>query len=1227
MEALLPYLPTDRRHALASGIELPDRTHGSALFVDISGFTALAEALARDLGAQRGAEELTFFLNSVYDVIIADLHRYHGSVIGFSGDAITCWFDGDDGSWAAASALAMQESMQQFDTIPMTSGDTVTLAAKAGLSVGEARRFVVGGTTKIDVLAGSLLDEMAEAEHRASRGQVVLGPSAVRTLGERVRAAPAARSTEGFAIASQLTSNVEPDPWGKLTEGAFAEDQLRPWLLPEVFERLQAGQGDFLAELRPAIAVFMRFDGLDYDGDDAAGQKLDDLVRRVQGVLTQYDGTLVDITTGDKGSHLYIAFGAPTAHEDDLERAVSAALELRDIAASHSAITSVQFGISRGRMRTGAYGARTRRTYGVLGDATNLAARLMQAAEPGAILMSQVAAQPLERAFTWKQLPPITVKGKSEPIGLVELVDRSSVVRAAGRSDRRLLPMVGRESELAAARDKLASAAAGVGQIIGITAPAGMGKSRLLAEVVSFGTDGDPTVLHGECKSYGASIAYLPWEGIWRHFFDLDGALAAAEQIKALHDRISRLAPSLAPRLPLLGSVLNLSIPDSELTRSFDAKLRKTSLESMLVELVRLRSQQEPLVLAIEDTHWIDPLSNDLLLAIAQSVSRLPAAIVLAYRPVDDEQQSFPIKSLPNFTEIQLDVLADEQAAQWISLKINQLYGSEAKASDKFIARLIERAEGNPFYIEEVLNYLKDHGIPPSDEGRLAEVELPSSLHSLVLTRIDRLAERPRSVLRVASVVGRSFSAADIKGAYPGLDERQVTDADLAELERKGFAELEESTLAAFRFKHSVIQEVAYESLPHATRTELHGSYGRYLERNYPESLEQHVYRLAYHFDRSDLEPKKREYLNKAGQAAQSTYANGAAIDYYRKLLPLVSEGERAEIELKLGQVHELLGEWNEAKRVLLSALEVSQTHGLLDVIGRAQTALGEVHRKQGEYQEANEWLDRARATFDAQANESGLAQVLHYAGTLAAQQGDYQAAVGRYQESLGIRKKLDEQPGIASLLSNLGIISRFQGDLERSQELNEESLAIRRSVGDKWAIANSLNNQGTVYLDQEEFDLAGAKLEEAVGLLREIGDRWHYANALNNLANVARARGDYQRAWDLYEESLQRNRELGDSWALAYLLDDIGVLSVAEGRPARAVRLVAAAHALRDSAGAPLSPKEQDDLDQRLKAARDSLSSDEFEAAWEEGLVKTLDEALEYALSHAKHAQEVSVG
>ncbi len=1229
IETPVAYIPMDRRQALAHGKNLPVRAVGAALFADISGFTKLTEMLAMELGPRHGAEELTRHLNLVYDALIAELHRFGGSVIGFSGDAITCWFDQAPGFEAdpaelraAACALSMQQSMAQFKAVGAIPGKLLTLALKTAITVGPVRRFVVGDpqVQVIDTLAGSSLDRLAAAEHQAEKGEVILDELALQALGDKavIREWRKGEETgQASGLLERLEVQVREAPWPPLPAAALDEDTVRPWLLHPVYERLKSGQGEFLAELRPAVALFLRFSGIDYDHDSAADQKLNRFICQVQMALRLYDGTLIQLTIGDKGSYLYAAFGAPVAHEDDPLRAVSAAQELLRLSSSTSNdIVDVQIGVTHGRMRTGAYGSSAHRTYGVLGDAVNLAARLMQAAAPGQVLVSAPIAERTDETFNWEKLPDLLVKGKADPVAVYRLVGLQVHKSIRLQEPQYRLPMVGRAEELAKIAQKLDLVLQGRGQIVGISAEAGMGKSRLVAEVVRLGLGRGLVGYGGECQSYGTNASYLVWHNIWRGFFSIDPTQAQTDIIQDLAAQLAQIDPGLEQRLPLLSAALNLTIPDNELTQSFDAKLRKASLEALLIDCLRQRARETPMLIVLEDSHWLDPLSQDLLEVIASAVVDLPVLLLMAYRPADTQRTQAPqLSQLGNFTQIELTEFTAEEAERLIRLKLEQAFGSSTEIPADLMEKVTGRAQGNPFYIEELLNFIKDRGIGLHDSKALAALDFPASLYSLILSRIDQLSESFKTTLKVASVIGRLFPAAQIWGVYPQLGSFDRVKANLDYLCELDITPLDAEPEQTYLFKHVITREVAYESLPFATRAMLHGLIGNYIERTQAGALDRVVDLLAHHYGLSDQLNKKREYLLKAGRAAQAEYANAAAIDYYQRLLPLLTEDEQVGVMLKLGKVLEVVGRWGEAGELYEQTLAL--TEKLQDQNGRAwsQSARGELLRKQSRYGEASQWLLRAQKSFEDLGDPTGVGQVLHFRGTLAVQQGDNDSARNLYEQSLSIRRGLQDKENIGSLLSNLAILAEYRGDFVASRKLHEEGLAIRREIGDKWAIAVSLNNLGNVILYLGDLSEARLRIEEAVALQREVGDRWYFANSLNNLGNVARAARDLQSAAGLYHESLLIYRDLRDKWALAYLFEDIGQLAALEGKLRRALTLFAVGRALRDEIGAPLPPVEQEKLERVLQGVRSVLGDPDSAAEWDNGLSFSLDQAIEAAL------------
>jgi tetratricopeptide (TPR) repeat protein len=1163
------YIARDRRRALAAGLDLPDRVVGSALFADISGFTPLTEALATELGPQRGSEELTVNLGRVFSAVIAELDAFGGDVIYFSGDAITCWIDGDDGLAAVSAAQAMIRAIERTGLIVTPNGTEVRLSMKVAVAVGRARRFVVGDpdVQLIDVLAGTLVDDLAEAEHHAEKGEVVLEPSAIASLGERVVLGEHRLDSETDREYAVLAEVPAPAARIEVIEPpVLPEELVRPWLLPAVYERIRTGRGEFLTEIRLAIPVFLRFGGIDYDEDDDAARKLDEFVRGAQRIMAGYGGNVLQLTLGDKGAYLYGVFGSPIAHEDDPARAAAAALELRDLEKTTSA-RDVQIGITRGRLRSGTYGHPMRRTFVCLGDEVNLSARLMSAAPAHRIYVSERIQQAAGEAFIWERLPDMKVKGKSKPVAVYAL--GGSLERASRRKTRFELRLVGRRRELATLQTRLAEARGGHGRILGIAAEAGMGKSRLVAEFVRSARRSGHLVAFGECQAFGTNTAYFVFREIWRRLLKLEDGDPQATQVAFLEREVAGIDPALVARVPLLSPIVELPIPDSELTRSFDAKLRKASLEDLLTTVLAAKAGEEPLVVVLEDCHWIDELSRDLLRMLVRAASSLRVLFVLAYRPAATPGGDLGLESLPYFEEMALDRLDEEDATAVVRSKLEQVMGQGAVAPDDLARTVAERADGNPLYIEELVSFITSRGLDLTDPSAIERLQLPESLQTIILSRIDTVPEAPRRTMKVASVVGRVFRAPVLPGAYEELGTLDAVRGDLEVLRQADLVGLEREEDLSYLFKHAVTQEVAYESMPFRMRSMLHRRVGDYLAASDPEGVDRNLDLLAHHYWLGDDEAKKRAFLDRAAAAAQKSYANTAAIDYYTRLTPLLPDEQRGARLLELGKVLELVGDWARAETVVREALALAIQLDDSDAEGWAEAALAEISRKQGQFDDAAAHLASATTLFQAEGDDAGLGQVEHLAGTVCAQRGDLPGARRHYQASLGIRERLGDLAKMGALYSNLAIVAEYSGDLPLTRQMGERALELRTSANDRWGIGVSLGNLAAIAVKEGALDEARARSEAAIRVLGEVGDRWMTANAENNLGNAARDLGDYPAARAAYAAALRTFAERDDRWALAILLEDIGLLASAMGNHARAVELVEAASALREEIGA----------------------------------------------------------
>jgi adenylate cyclase len=1202
MTRLHIYLAQDRLRALTRGESLPSRTNGSALFADISGFTALTEALRNALGPRRGAEELTQQIEAVYSALITQIELYGGSVIEFAGDSVLCWFNEDrslpgeaesgDSSRqpsaaqrAVACGVALQQAMDAFANIVLPDQSTTALTLKVAIASGTARRFVVGDPQIrwIDTLAGATVASTATAEHHARAGEVLIDEFTANLLDNTITIGGWREdldSVERFAVVGAFVEPIDPPLRMQPDAGHSGAEELHPWVHAALVERERSGQAAFLTEFRPCVAMFVRFGGIDFD-QDAAGPQLDAFICQAQRIVARHGGTVIQLTIGDKGSYAYFNFGAFNAHEDDARRAVKTALELQKAARQLGFLPPLQIGITQGTFLVGAYGGHTRKTFGALGDEVNLAARLMTTASPGEILLSSHAHKAVANEFTFEPRSPMPMKGKTEPLPVFAVAGESQKRAVLLQEPKYSLPMVGRQNELQSIHEKLDLALAGKSQIIGIVAEAGMGKSRLAAEVIRSARRKGFVGYGGACQSDSIHTPYLAWKPIWGAFFDVDPDMPLRKQMRNIEGEIEDRAPDRMNAMPLLNAVLDLEIPENDFTQNLEPNIRQSALHALLEDCLRAQAQDEPALIVIEDLHWIDALSHDLLEGMAKALANHAVCFVVAYRPPQLERLQAPrLEALPQFTRIELHELTAAEAESAIRAKLAQLYPARGGALPKgLVDTLTARAQGNPFYLEELLNYVRDRGLDPSD---LHRIELPDSLHTLILSRIDQLSEGEKTTLRVASIVGRLFRAGWLTGYYPELGGLPQVKAALDALDALDITPLDSEPELSYLFRHIVTHEVTYESLPFATRARLHEQLARYLE-----SLEASVETISFHYMRTENKEKQRKYLRRAGEAAQKSFANDAALEYYGMLLPLLDDPkEQAEVYLKHGEVLEFLGKYDEAENDYRFALESAKEDAALQA--SAQFALGKLNIRRGEHESALDWLAQAREARTLLKDGAGLAQVLietghvtwrkgEYAkareplneglalarqagdrlkmgraltllGIVASDQGNNMAARTYYEEGLTLRREVSDQPGIASSLNNLGLLAYTQGDSAAGQSLLEESLALRREIGDKSGVAMCLNNLGLMASSQGGFTAGWALYEESLALSREMGDKWHTAMVLDNLGLVACAQGDYITARALHEESLSLRREIGDKWGMALSLGNLGVLAYAQG-------------------------------------------------------------------------------
>jgi class 3 adenylate cyclase/tetratricopeptide (TPR) repeat protein len=1149
MDSLAAFLPLDRRHALANHDTLPVVQSGSVLFADISGFTPLTAVLAQELGPHRGAELLTQQLDRVFTALIDLVHQYQGVIIAFSGDAITCWFaplsqdSPSPAQRALACGLQLQTIMAQFKALTTPKGTSIPLALKVAVAAGSIRRFLVGDPEYglLEVVAGNTLDQMAAAEKQAGQGEVVVTAALLQqlTIQPLITDWRTTETGQQVAVVSGLVSAIPPPP--AHPPALIDEETARPWLLPPVYKRLRQGPNEFLAELRPTVALFLKFSGIDYDNDPEAVAQLDQFVRQVQATLHRYDGFLIQVSLGDKGSYLYAVFGAPIAHEDDANRAVSSSLALRQLAQQLDFLQVFQMGLSSGLAYSGAYGSPLRRAYGVIGNHVNLAARLMVTADPGQILLSEAVAKTVTNTFDLLSLPPVLLKGMAEPMP-VWAVQGRHLQAPAPLAERSLNPLVGREAEREQLQTALDQLAQGRSTTLLIEGQAGIGKSRLIQELLHLAgqEEGEETavVLLGHGDAVEQSTPYHAWRFIFERIFDLEPYVLSDDPDAAWQEHLlAQLNPEQRRLAPLLNSVLPLNLPDTPLTAQMTGEARQENTHRLLVELLQMALSQptsetggtagKPLLLIMEDAHWLDSVSWTLLRRV-QRVIR-PLLLVLAARPFNRLAPAVyqDLSELPTTTSLTLDMLPQAAVNQLVCQRLG------VRRLPSLVANLIQaKAAGHPFFSEEIAYALRDAGLIEIEAGQcrvaasvtdLNRINFPNTIQGVITNRVDLLSPPQQLTVKVASVIGRVFAFRVLHDIYPAPTTPIEIQHNLEQLRRLDITPLEtpEPNLS-YIFKHIVTQEVVYDLMTYSQRQQLHHRTAVWYEQGQEQQSQRYDALLAHHWHQAGDIERAIYYYDRAGSQAFRSYANQEAIRFLTQAVNLSAETHPAaqharwqrflgEATYRLTLVEQSRDHYREALALLGYPLSDSKPRlvwGLLRELTRQlvyRWLPGHFPRPVRDEEQRANLLEAARAY-------EGISEIYYNIG-------DFLTTFYGVMAAFNLAEKAGNSPelvrGYANMCSTVGIVG-WHGVAEKYRQ---RALQTAAAIDDLPAKAWVQIPLASYSLWLGAWERAEEEVKEALAICEQLGDWRRWCVAAWVQAQVAQSQGALAPARDLWAE------------------------------------------------------------------------------------------------------------
>ncbi|MEE8480512.1 MAG: adenylate/guanylate cyclase domain-containing protein, partial [Desulfobacterales bacterium] len=832
---------------------------------------------------------------------------------------------------------------------------------------------------------------------------------------------------------------------------AIVDSSLKALQLQQQIEELAIVQSYTLqseGERRHATVLFSDLSGYTVMNEKLDPETVQELMTRIKSGairIVEHQGGTVNQFVGDE---ILALFGIPNTHEDDPIHAVRAALELHEMVRGMSKEVepligrplTFHSGINTGLIITTEWDDRDGR-FGVTGDTVNTGARLLAQAKENEILVSPETQRLISSYFKTESLKPVKMKGKAEPMVPHRILGDAMIqTRLDAAKQRGFTTHIGRKKELATLNACLEKTIQGEGQLVTISGDRGLGKSRLIYEFCQNLDRKKINVLQGRCQSDGISTPYLPFLYALRrilHLKDVDSHSILHEKVVT---NLTKFNPALKKYIPVFLHLLSIPSDQYSLPEELAGDKLKQTIQEALVTINTINTKHKTLVWILEDWHWADEASNATLIKHLDIMASYPLLIVVLYR----SEYSPKWNKLHFNTHIDLKPI-DEKGAKSM---IKSIYGVD-RLPKKFASQIFQHSGGNPFFIEELCDLLKEEETVMMEDGRIRlqkpieQNTLPETIQAVIRAKIDRLSAEPREVIRLASVIGKVFLqyileqiATDIENLPNSLENLKAFNL---------IRQIENLPEKTYQFKNAIIQEVTYQSLLIKQRSLLHRLVGETVEALFAERLEEQFEVLAYHYSKSAEKEKALHYLELTGDKAAKNFSLLDARTYYKDAMELIDAHPMANKQKATLQ---------KRKRITISL----------------------------------KW-----------------AQISHYAGP--------EDFISILEASLAYARELNEEPKIAHLNYWLGQRNYMIGNLKQSIEYFTNCIELAKKWNEKVLLAQAYAALGRVYFFEAEYLKANDFLENGIPILKELGEKDDVAYAEGFLCGSYAFTGDFEKA------------------------------------------------------------------------------------------------------------------
>ncbi|MAT53687.1 MAG: adenylate/guanylate cyclase domain-containing protein [Saprospirales bacterium] len=1121
------------------------------MFVDMSGFTHLTETLLSQ--GREGAERLSNILNAIFAPMVHTVYQHGGFIPYFAGDAFIGLFEKEDCNCSCDEILALAQHQLFLLERASEQFPEFKIGIKVGLSVGRVEWGIVGKGPYQFYFRGEAIEGCVQSQELALEQQVIADEPFFASLRKNDCLTKLADKPY-YQLATEASLKF-PHPSGKHRLPELKREVAELFLPDAVIDLNQEG------EFRTVVAVFLNFSELeDYD-------VLNEFSTHVIEEVYDFSGYFKEIDYSDKGPVMVILFGAPIAFENNVERALEFVSSLQEklIPLQMRCGLNFRIGMASGIAYAGIVGGEERCQYAAVGDRINIAARAMMRADWGEVLVDSEVQK--SRQFQFKFKGNLTYKGLQQRVPTYQLIGKNPDQSPSFEGK-----IIGREKELEDTKQAIRKIlAGGTGGILKVLGEAGIGKTRFLYDLKRQLADELRMIwLSCQCDQI-LRKPFNPFRNYLKKYFGHSANATEEQNQEIFNERFDKLiddvinqeqpkaleiGKELVRTKPVFQALIGLKTASS-FWDNLDAKGRYQNTIDAIVNFFLAHSLKSPVVLEVEDAQWIDESSKDLLNSLVRKLPSHQLILLISSRFDNEgsepeilseelvEKQTLPVHS------IRLNPLCEEDVSKLLCQRLN------ADAHPHLVNMLCRTSNGNPFYVEQILEYFLETGqLEKTEQGwnvTNENINVSNSVQAILTARIDQLSNLVKETIKAAAVIGREFE-------LPVLNEVMQQNRELIRQNGNTNRLLQEQIKTAERaqiwqttselryiFRHSLLREAVYDMQLKTRIKSLHKLIAQAIEKVHAEKLEDKYVDLVFHYEQAGVPSKLRLYLEKAADRARDYYQNQQALRYYTKLADLLQKDNDsaavARVLLKKAEVLELIGQWADCEDVCRQALSASQSAGNDTLIGQSYYRLGHLLMLKGNYDQANSHLQYAAVFFDASGNDEGMAQVYGDLGNLNFRQGRYDDAKLYFIRSIQLSQKHPHHRATANIVATLGLTYMNIGKYDDGIRWQQSQLEVCKRLNDRQGMAILYVNQGIVYSEKGDYDNALACLQKGLALCEELGNKQLTSIAIGHIGIVFQRRGRFDLAMQHFESDLRITEELGDKQGISIALGLIGEL------------------------------------------------------------------------------------